>query len=284
MDSLNWKSWRWSLRPDSNMEDGEDGDSNDGEDGNDLSYLMITLMAECLNPINFLGWIFFCALMAGMLGILGKVLALLGVPGFRVEKGHIQLIRLGITKSSLWHICGLSGFFGSFSLLVYIRSTCINNKLKCIGDSCHLFLIPCHARLVIPWSSLATGKVSLEVSGIHIEAEGMWSCRIFTGCLRLGSIKPHTMIYQDYIDTCRILVDIHRSECSIPFFQMSGRNCRVPSNKIHFLPESPRLKWANRETWVRFRIVCKKPAPIHASWSKWPSQNPKKSSSEPCGM
>eukprot|EP00434_Breviolum_minutum_P039182 symbB.v1.2.034784.t1/scaffold4552.1/size38125/4 len=49
-----------------------------------------------------------------------EVLALLGVPGFRVEKGHIQLIRL-----------------------------------------------------VIPWSSLATGKVSLEVSGIHIELEQM---------------------------------------------------------------------------------------------------------------
>eukprot|EP00913_Durusdinium_trenchii_P003404 g3152.t1 len=46
-----------------------------------------------------------------------EVLALLGVPGFRVEKGHINLIRL-----------------------------------------------------VIPWSSLASGKVSLEVSGIHIEA------------------------------------------------------------------------------------------------------------------
>ena len=29
---------------------------------------------------------------------------------------------------------------------------------------------PLCARLVIPWSSLATGKVSLVVSGIHIEA------------------------------------------------------------------------------------------------------------------
>lgn len=44
------------------------------------------------------------------------MLALLGIPGFRVEQGHIQLIRLAI-----------------------------------------------------PWSSLATGKVSLEVSGIHIQ-------------------------------------------------------------------------------------------------------------------
>lgn len=53
-----------------------------------------------------------------------EVLALLGVPGFRVEKGHINLIRL-----------------------------------------------------VIPWSSLASGKVSLEVSGIHIEVEQMAESR-----------------------------------------------------------------------------------------------------------
>ena len=100
------------------------------------------------------------------------MLALLGVPGFRVEKGHIQLIRLGITKAHYGIFVAFPDFLDPF-LCLYIFDEHISNKLKCIGDSCHLFLIPCHARLVIPWSSLGTGKVSLEVSGIHIEAEGM---------------------------------------------------------------------------------------------------------------
>ena len=144
------------------------------------------------------------------------------------------------------------------------------------------FLIPCHARLVIPWSSLATGKVSLEVSGIHIEAEGMWSCRIFTGCIRLGSINHIPWYtYLDYIDTCRIRVDIHRSECSIPFFQ----NCRVPSNKIHFLPKSPRLKWGKQGNLSQIPHFSAKSQPRSMPvGANGRVKIQKKSSSEPCGM
>mmetsp|Transcript_27081 Transcript_27081/g.64442 ORF Transcript_27081/g.64442 Transcript_27081/m.64442 type:complete len:758 (-) Transcript_27081:8-2281(-) len=53
-----------------------------------------------------------------------EVLALLGVPGFRVERGYVKLIRLEI-----------------------------------------------------PWSSLATGKVALDISGIHLEVEQMAESR-----------------------------------------------------------------------------------------------------------
>lgn len=157
----------------------EDGDGNDG-DGNDsvkimvmkFSYLMITLMAECLNLMVFLVKSSFAFMALRLcLEFLGRYLPCL-------ESLVSELRR--VTSSSLgWESPKLTKAQWPFRIFVILFSACIYSMnidqiiLKCIGDSCHLFLIPCHARLVIPWSSLATGKVSLEVSGIHIEAEGM---------------------------------------------------------------------------------------------------------------